>query len=464
MSQSSFLQMPLHLISLILSELDSMQSLGCAILSHSSVYAAFNENPKTVMFRILLNQIPPNLMVYAAITYEASLEEYRSTRKLHELFSWVSDHRNIEPPYFYEDSYLRMKLEDRSSGPAFAASLSKTHMLVEHFTDRYLSDTLPLAARDLFEQSQINTERPSENEVFRIRRAFYRFQLHCNMTCGEDDNPDSDGQEDDEDDPVGRDRAYLFFLHFPPWVNEQLACIQDYLEGLLSKAFDEVASHDIEWGAKSVDWISNRICSEYKQTCLSYGLHFLSQVHRANTYDERLRLLKSKGLPYSSHGLATDLFERGAPVHELSQHCSEALGRWSIDNFHNTMKDNDGVDVLDSSPFDAWRYVHRHRLARNSVFAASRYRLRLCGYVFWDAPEQGLERSAFRKRLMEAKRQGREDIKLPKGAREEMERSWKERAEVLSQGGHGYWTRGDLSKVVWDDGRNLLGSADVSSL
>lgn len=223
MPQPSFPQMPLHLISLVLSELDSIQSLGSAILSHSSMYAAFNENPKTIMFRILLNQIPPNLMTYAAITHEASKDENRTNRRLKRLFSTSLDRSDSHTPEFQE-WYLWWRLNHQNSGPAFASSLSKTHLLVKHFTRRFLSDTLPLADRDLFGECQHNTKPPSRREIYRIRRAFYRFQLYCNII---NNNPEP------LEGPIHR--AHLFFKYFSPWVNEQLACIHDYLEGILSK-------------------------------------------------------------------------------------------------------------------------------------------------------------------------------------------------------------------------------------
>jgi hypothetical protein len=45
----------------------------------------------------------------------------------------------------------------------------------------------------------------------------------------------------------------FLFGPFSPWINEQLACVHDYLEEVLSKAFEEIAAHNIRWGAKSVD-------------------------------------------------------------------------------------------------------------------------------------------------------------------------------------------------------------------
>ncbi|MBE3046090.1 hypothetical protein IMZ48_26835 [Candidatus Bathyarchaeota archaeon] len=33
---------------------------------------------------------------------------------------------------------------------------------------------------------------------------------------------------------------------------------------------------------------------------------------------------------------------------------------------------------------------------------------------------------------------------------DEMRKSWDERQEVWDQGGEGYWSKGDVSKIVWE--------------
>lgn len=67
------LELPLHLLSIILAQLDSMQSLGSTILSHSLFYDAFNDDTKRVVRSILRNQIPPELICYAEATFKAQM-------------------------------------------------------------------------------------------------------------------------------------------------------------------------------------------------------------------------------------------------------------------------------------------------------------------------------------------------------------------------------------------------------
>lgn len=195
------------------------------------MYAAFEENPHTILFRILSSQIPSNLIVHAANAYDATQDDNQSKQKL-----WNMSSRAWNRWEFDADDYLWRGVDDHKSGPAFAASLSKTHMLVEHFTGRYLGDTLPLAARELiFGRGQADGAHTIcifKNEVYRIRRALYRFQFYCNIICVRDKHPDSCGQQSKRD---RRYRGHMFFIHSPPWVNEQLACIHDYLERVLSR-------------------------------------------------------------------------------------------------------------------------------------------------------------------------------------------------------------------------------------
>lgn len=169
-------------------------------------------------------------------------------------------------------------------------------------------------------------------------------------------------------------------------------------------------------------------------------------------------------MPHTSRGLALDLVEDAAPPDDDYEHWFQVLGQWSRAQFDEVFKMRlDEADSYDSGPFNTWLHTHRRLIARYSVFLPEHCRLRRCGYVFWDVPEKGPKREAFRKGLKEARRRGCVDRQEPEGVREEMERSWTERAEVFSNGGRGYWTRGDLSKIVWEDGRKPSESAEVMS-
>ena len=75
-----------------------------------------------------------------------------------------------------------------------------------------------------------------------------------------------------------------------------------------------------------------------------------------------------------------------------------------------------------------------------------------CGYVLWDASDTPLDMEDLRKRLNKARPQTGAQKGRIREARKEMEKSWAERAFIYKQGGRGYWSEDDLSKVVWNEG------------
>lgn len=253
MSTSSFSQMPLHLIGRMLLELDSIQSLGAAILSHSSFLGAFNEQRVPIMIRVLENQIPPDLMRYAMATCKAAL---RGAGVLPEYPAARNPRRRRRTPKFQisstiEEVTLAYPGRERHSGDlkhmfdwyyshAVAQSvtlLSRTHVLVEHFTRRFLSEVLPLA-------KMIYGARPpgSYEETFRIQRALYRFQLYCHLVGFPHNEFETEsGHEEEYTDPSAW-KHWPFFGLYSPWANEQLACIHDFLEHVVSKGQHDINS------------------------------------------------------------------------------------------------------------------------------------------------------------------------------------------------------------------------------
>jgi hypothetical protein len=222
MLDKAVLRMPLHLLSMVLAHLDSVPSLASAIFAHSSFYAAFNEGRDRIVRQIITKQIPSDIMYYAMRTHAAAqwdLDRDGLRRIRDFLFeSFHSDFRRIDAR---DESFT-------TPGPVdmgLASRLSKTQVMVQHFTRGFLRDTLPLARRELGLQRRDYTS-GSEVEEFRIHRAIYRFQLYCNIFR----RPYSRGQAQG----IRAELFNNFFSNFPSWVNEQLACIHDYFDRVLS--------------------------------------------------------------------------------------------------------------------------------------------------------------------------------------------------------------------------------------
>lgn len=449
-----FLRMPLHLLTLILSRLDDMHSLGLAIKSYRLLYAAYQDDTNTVLKSIIRNQIPPDLMRYAVAAYDARYVNRDDKEALHELVVDSLARRDRRGRTFQE-WFLKYKIENNAGAPALAAELSSMHSIVQHFSRRFLDDTLPLAPQ-VFGPARSPSTEASANEVFRAQRALYRFQIYCNV--GFRDNHNAIPGEDlthGWSSALKECQKYHHFRSFSPWVNEQLACMHDYLERDLSKAFDEVAAHDVEWGAKSADWLSRGKANTQKQAYLSYGLYFLIQLDRAEGYEQRSQLLKSKGLPYTSQFLAAQL--PYAPPQDICGCCPPGkytLGvrrRWTRAEIDSNLRaeDTDGPDDLDSGPFDIWWYVHKHSFVQDSVFQDENSLLRRYGYVMWDVPMM-FDRDEVRSRVHAARGQAVADHEEVEKGRDQMESSWRERTTIFEDGGRGYWSADDLSHVTWE--------------
>jgi len=213
--------MPVHLLSLILSDLDGMQTLGSAILSHSSFYAAYKEQSTAIIHRIVQNQIPLDLIPYAIAVYRATQVDHHNSKDVKSLLARHFDNIALPPSLMLRPEHLE---------PAVAHLISKTHSAVERFSHDFVDDTLPLTQDQLGLHRQ-NYNQASTSEIFRIRRALYRFQLYCNLTFRDQSDLRRSKQQRANLD------SYLrlnYFGYFSPWVNEQLACIHDYLERVLS--------------------------------------------------------------------------------------------------------------------------------------------------------------------------------------------------------------------------------------
>lgn len=278
---SKFREIPLHLLSMILTELDCMQSLGAAILSHPLLYAAFSDDTKHIVQCILRNQISPRLMRYAAAAFESNFVNNSNEEQvgtfLGTVFQGWSRAKNGAPfdqwclegmfDHFssgegirsiFAETYNIVEYADLD-GSAIASIFSKTHAIVDEFSIRCLSERL---------RRRSGNKRLSEKTLFRFGRAMYLLQIYSNIAFHHT-------SEFHPDRSTKRMRSsYLelyFFKPFSPRVNEQLSYVHHYMKEVLSQALDEIAARGIKWGAESVDWLAQGRLNEHKQAYV--GLH-----------------------------------------------------------------------------------------------------------------------------------------------------------------------------------------------
>ena len=115
----------MHVLAMVLSHLDSMQSLANAIFAHPALYASFAEDRDRIVASIMAGQIPERIRRYALYTHatsSASLDRSDMEQTQHFLHSrsirrseWIRDPFELPGP-------LDLRL---------ASTLSRTHGIVE---------------------------------------------------------------------------------------------------------------------------------------------------------------------------------------------------------------------------------------------------------------------------------------------------------------------------------------------
>lgn len=202
--------LPLHILIEILTWLDTFADIRPAIVSHRIFWEAFKIGTHTIARSIVARQVPPNILPFAAAVIE-------------------SKRTNPENHTAVENVLLRLKA--RIHGHSFnhgaffsrltlpeCASLSRDLAATEILKHDCIRESLP-AFTSMFQME--HREEISEQEHFRLNRAFLRYQLMCNLFC----------VANRAGKPLrGQEIYQRFFSTFSPWVNEQLMCVYVYLE------------------------------------------------------------------------------------------------------------------------------------------------------------------------------------------------------------------------------------------
>ena len=251
-----------EVVAQILAFLDS-SSLSSALAAHTLFRVTFQVYEQRILKETLRHLIPPKLLALAFATHDAATIDYSDWNLIKRLLEQLTEAQRGSGP----------RLSPRPLTRRTVTAIERVHLIVQHFTTNLAQQAVPRFNR-IFE-----TTRPeayiSESEEPRILRAFYRFQLYCNIfgrktldTAKQAPPEISDGPRQPwpgkSPEDVQRELE-LFFWPWPPWANEQLACVFEYLETNLSVYFNDVASHDIEWGQRQVDWLEPTVAIPHRQ-------------------------------------------------------------------------------------------------------------------------------------------------------------------------------------------------------
>ena len=235
-SSNPFDTLPPELKQEIISLLPNVSSVKSAMMTCASLYHAFHDAEPLILTRVLQKQIHPDIAFEALLSYKTWLLD-QTFKALDE--PWDTDAvRDVLRSYNGNRSpSLRSEWVLRN-----ALFLSNLHEQVEFFSQRFASSALSI---DLTGAPFSSYEaQPSAGEIHRIQRTFYRFEIYCNLFRLHERKgrygPRNLLRPSQRICP--REQQRILFEQFPPWENEQLACIRDYLINQVSVRMLDQAS------------------------------------------------------------------------------------------------------------------------------------------------------------------------------------------------------------------------------
>ncbi|EGD94589.1 hypothetical protein TESG_02099 [Trichophyton tonsurans CBS 112818] len=390
--------LPAEIQETILSQLDSFRTLN----SIAATCRAFRDlvlyHPRGIIDRILKSIIPDEVFPEAITFFEASKLPTTNVEVVQELLGryFTSLKRNMGPrPKF--------SLSE-------ATTLEKYHRLIQGFTHVFITSALskhPITGDEVKPPWFV-----TKGEQYRIQRALYRFELYWKLFKRMERN-DRSQRYPQLAIPL-QDHSKLYFDHFAPWENEQMICIQDFLLRIVDEVFNDVAAHDVEWGEWGIEYNEGYKKFEHRREMLN--------PHRNVQLASIDRALKQHRSPYIDR---------------------IPLSRYSGDRLkHDIQKPT----VWDGrGPAEVWRTTHLEMSSYNFVMADEHISLRERGYVMWDysrLSNWGLLRVPWQP-------PPREPPEVELDMREKVFRSHQRRSDIYLQGGRGWWSEEDESRVVY---------------
>ncbi|KAI3332203.1 hypothetical protein HD806DRAFT_479773 [Xylariaceae sp. AK1471] len=410
--------LPSELIQRIFIYLD-LKSLGNAALSCRVLLNAFKGAETLITSEMLLSQIDLDVLPEAILVNE----------------SWHLGDCSIDTAI----EFAKNNLQSRKPAPlqwtlAEALPLERFHRYVNCLTADMSLEALKTKNRLLTPREPFIWAR----EMFRFERAFYRFQLYCNIVGKR--FPVEDGELKD-----------MFFGYFAAWENEQLACVHEFLVRIVATPFNYLVDHDVTWGYMGIPYI-DRHFSGYAQEILSQGLEKVYHLSRASTYEQYRNLLKLGEDRWNEPGCVQWFLYRGL---EKGANWYSPVNMDSLSYLDN--EDRDFVigqpfyNDPDPGPAHMWEWVYRDCLPDNLVANPRMISHRQWGFPFWNSS-----------RLREAFLLGNPDIPgTVKSTELELEdydtlervaalaQSQELRAKIWVEGGTGFFSREDQHEVVW---------------
>ncbi|KAI9760718.1 MAG: hypothetical protein M4579_001456 [Chaenotheca gracillima] len=337
--------LPLEMLQLILMTLPSVSDLRSAALTCFALYNAFMSAESLITGRVLADEVGLDLLPeYAAVSDSLRLKS-QTVPKIDE---FVAEHLRVP------------RAPRRPWTLAMALRIGNLHCSVDDFATRFASTALTLWPGA--ERTGLKHAPPSHDEMIRIKSALCRLEIYRNIFF----DPENDRFDAEQ-------QRRVFFSHFPPWENEQLACIHDYLIDAVYPLFCEVAEQDYySWGVFDIQH-SQRFKSGHMQHLLFLGLARLQQIITVD-FKTRQKLLFAKHPGYIHDYLNTGL--------RMSYRCDDESSP-SPDALLSHVKSTNDDDESDSGPREAWSFWHEGESPSHWV-NSDLHLNRQWGYVLWD--------------------------------------------------------------------------------
>lgn len=201
--------LPLEIAQHILASSDDIFSLVSAALSCSLFYHAFTGAEENITRQVLHKHLNPALLNDAVLARDSSRRTFWSDADVRRMLS-----QHFEP---HKAPCMKWKL-------SVVIPIAKQYNDIHYVASELASQAISEAER--LEKEPDSVRMPlSVNEVTRIERTLYRFELYCNLF-----------RESAQFTFIpGAEQRAVFFSKFSPWENEQLACVHDYLAEAVRK-------------------------------------------------------------------------------------------------------------------------------------------------------------------------------------------------------------------------------------
>ncbi|KAL8364676.1 hypothetical protein RB595_003789 [Gaeumannomyces hyphopodioides] len=488
-------QLPIDVALDILEHVDSPGTLFSAVLTSRVFWFAFESRRQHVLRCVLERYITPRLLPLAVAALEADRARgwdavepvlQRSLGAEPDEAVPTNEPPPSSPPARRSDPLDRLSPLTRET----AAALTGVHRAIEKFTLDLARPALALF-RSIYTEGDGGDDRwcggggregaagtgvlePTRREVQRIQRAFYRYQIYCN-TAGRASVGDAQRRMAPDaaaaDAPWTKEQRHraqtLLLGQWPTVANEQLACACDFLERKMQRYFEAVAKHDVEWGARKIDWVNQHMAVPHRHFLLNGGLVPLYRLSRTTDEGEWKRIMEGIDLPTGCDQVQFRFVEtlQGKLATLRQSYLSTCL----IMSLHAPPgmapppagapwpPGWEGVDVDGAAggTGDAPRPPYMSEACHADDMLGQRgAHLRAAGCVFWDGAERA--RVAPDERLRKSAEHGWRYARPPAAAASAralaaMRRSWEQRTLVWARGGSGHWEEGDDSRLVYGE-------------